>query len=209
MLVHAFVPSSTSSTPVQSSTAAADSLLLSKISINQIPPNSPLFYIHSTFAWVFAFWAYYSLFRMWQEYSLFRGMWFSSDEFKNSWENRLVVMTDLPDTLLRQQALTNYLKLNGAHEKPNQVVFGRDVSSLSLLVQQVVILSILNLFPPQDAYTHSRFTLPPYKTPARKIYQNNGTCCTILFTFWQTYSSHSHRGCPLLWARRWPQSGHD
>ncbi|KAJ3078599.1 hypothetical protein HK102_004373 [Quaeritorhiza haematococci] len=147
---------------------------LDVISMGNVAPDSPWFFVHSGLAWIYSLWAYYLLWTTWTEFIQLRRRWFASEEFRSSYHNKTILMTQLPEDLQSEQALQKFLqKLQASSTTTTAVVAGRPgAGSSGSSVKHVALGRNVTKLPKLVA-EHEKYTTLLEKTLAKYLADPN------------------------------------
>ncbi|KAI9095569.1 hypothetical protein DFS34DRAFT_626429 [Phlyctochytrium arcticum] len=109
---------------------------LSALTMSNVRAKSSWFWLHASLVYVFSIYAYYLLFRLWQDWINFRRQYFLSQEFKEGYHNRTLLLTNLNESIQNPQAVSEFISSLGLKHPIRQVVMGRDVKDLPKLVKE-------------------------------------------------------------------------
>ncbi|KAJ1558136.1 hypothetical protein HK405_014350, partial [Cladochytrium tenue] len=109
---------------------------LNSLTISQIDVNSPWYWLPAGLAWLISIVAYVLFYLTWADYIKLRKDWFNSKSFQESYNNRLLLVTDIPESLHYDGKLLEYITSVSGKHKPRQAVLNPDVNKLEKLVKE-------------------------------------------------------------------------
>ncbi|KAJ1548292.1 hypothetical protein HK405_003793 [Cladochytrium tenue] len=109
---------------------------LNSLTIGQIDFRSPWFWLPAGLTWLISVVAYVLFYLMWADYIKLRKDWFNSKSFQESYNNRLLLVTDIPESLHYDGKLLEYVASISGKHKPRQAVLNPDVNKLEKLVKE-------------------------------------------------------------------------
>ncbi|KAJ3326121.1 hypothetical protein HDU76_012989 [Blyttiomyces sp. JEL0837] len=99
---------------------------LNTLTISQIDGSSPWYWLPASLN---------MLYRIWVDYIDLRKQWFKSEEFQTQFHNKTLLLTNVPDSLHNQEALTKFMQSLNLKYPAKQAVINRDASEVQKLVQ--------------------------------------------------------------------------
>jgi hypothetical protein len=111
-------------------------LSLNRITIGNVSKGSNIFYIHALLAYLYTALAIYLLNNIWMEYIEMRKVYLDSDECQNSYNNRIILFTGIPENKKSLVFFTEYLNAYNLDQKYDQILLGRDYSDLQDMVEK-------------------------------------------------------------------------
>ncbi|KAI8836718.1 hypothetical protein BJ741DRAFT_181995 [Chytriomyces cf. hyalinus JEL632] len=105
------------------------------LSISQLDVESPWYWMPTGIAWFFSLSVYFMLYRMYYVYRIYRTDYFNSSSFQNSLHQKTLLLTDVPDHLRNEAALSRYMS-SQSNAAPSQIIVNRSVPTLAKLVAE-------------------------------------------------------------------------
>ncbi|KAI8804347.1 hypothetical protein BJ742DRAFT_776203 [Cladochytrium replicatum] len=132
----AITNSSNTNTPpdVLASVGSAFQTSVSQLSLANVSAESPWIYLHVGLIYLFSFLAYLLLYFIWSDYAKVRAAWFSSDEFIRSIHNRMLLLTNVPDSIKSDEKIMRFMNSLGLSQPVKRAMVGRKVEQLPELI---------------------------------------------------------------------------
>ncbi|KAI9335094.1 hypothetical protein BDR26DRAFT_805084, partial [Obelidium mucronatum] len=109
---------------------------LNVLSINQLDVTSPWYWLPTALTWVVSIFFYIMLFRLYNVYNVYRQEFFNSTEFQHSFQQKTLLITELPESLRSDASLHKFMSSRPDLPSPTQAVVNRNVPHLTKLVAE-------------------------------------------------------------------------
>ncbi|KAJ3097323.1 hypothetical protein HDU96_000420 [Phlyctochytrium bullatum] len=109
---------------------------LSNLTMTMIDVDHPLYWLPAGVTWLISLIVYFSILRVWLDYIKFRKEYFSTEEFQKEYHNRLLLVTNVPDSLQNNEALLKYFSSLGLKYPPRAAIVNRNPGDLTKLVAE-------------------------------------------------------------------------
>jgi hypothetical protein len=119
---------------------------LSLLAMGNFPLESRWFYLYTVVTYVISFLAYFLLIFVWNDYDRKKCEYYDSEEFKTKIENRMLLITNIPERLRSKGEMMKYLagldSASAVKQIPLDIILTRDYRSLPSLVHKHSELTI-------------------------------------------------------------------
>ncbi|KAJ3031896.1 UNVERIFIED_CONTAM: hypothetical protein HDU68_010855 [Siphonaria sp. JEL0065] len=109
---------------------------LNVLSINQLDVSSPWYWLPTALTWVVSIFFYIMLFRLVNVYNVYRQEYFNSTDFQHSFQQKTLLITELPDNLRSDAALSKFLSSRPDLPAPSQSIVNRNIPHLGKLIAE-------------------------------------------------------------------------
>ncbi|KAI8831407.1 hypothetical protein BC829DRAFT_449382 [Chytridium lagenaria] len=107
---------------------------LANLTMSMIDVDHPMYWLPASLTWLISIIVYLSLLHVWMDYIKFRKQYFVSDEFQKEFHHRLLLLTNLPDSLTDSESLLKYMSSLGLKYPPKAAIINRNAGDLSKLI---------------------------------------------------------------------------